>query len=136
MQPARILPHIRFQTTRSGGKGGQNVNKVETAVIASLHLDASDLFTEEQRALIKEKLANRINAEYELMVKSQVHRSQHANKQEATEVLCKLIHRALEKKRPRIATKVSRAAIENRLQRKKVLSERKSNRKKFRSDSE
>lgn len=136
MRPEQLLPFIRFQTTRSGGKGGQNVNKVETAVIASIHIDTEGIFNQEQRELLRNKLANRINAEGALQVKSQVHRSQQANKNESVEVLCRLIKQALEKKRPRIATKASRASVEDRLQRKKTHSERKSNRKKFRPGSE
>ncbi len=136
MQTASLLPHIRFQTTRSGGKGGQNVNKVETAVIASLNIEAESLFTEEQRALLLEKLGNRINSEGELQVKSQVHRSQQANKEEAIEVLSRLVQRALEKKRPRITTQVSLASRAKRIQQKRIQSERKMNRKKYRPDSE
>lgn len=136
MRPEQLIPHLRFQTTRSGGKGGQNVNKVETAVIASLPIGSAGLFSPEQQALLQIKLANRINSEGELQVKSQVHRSQQANKEEAIEVLGKLIRKALEKKRPRIATKQSKAAIEKRLDRKKIQSERKSTRKKFRPGSE
>ena len=126
-----ITSEIRLQTTRSGGKGGQNVNKVETAVIAFFNIAASQFFSEEQKEVLQEKLSNRINAEGELFVKSQTHRTQLANKDEAIKKLTELIRQALHKKKARISTTPSRAVKEKRIENKKRTSERKEGRKKF-----
>lgn len=127
-----VSSEIQLQTTRSGGKGGQNVNKVETAVIAYFNISASQILSEEQKRIVLEKLSNRISSEGSLIVKSQNFRTQLENKEDAIKKANELITSALKKKKPRIATKPSKQSKEKRLESKKRSSQIKEGRKKFR----
>ena len=116
---------ISFKTARSGGKGGQNVNKVETMAEALWHVAGSTYFTEEEKELIQTKLATKINKDGYLHVRSSETRSQLENKLIAQTKLGELVAKSLVKQKKRKPTKPSKAAKEKRLESKKKESKKK-----------
>ena len=123
-----LAKEVSYKTSRSGGKGGQNVNKVSTKVELLFSIDDSALFTDEDKLLIKEKLQSRFNKDGYVQVICDEERSQLLNKEIALERLSVLLVRSLQKPKPRKATKVSKQAKEARLAGKKIASQKKESR--------
>jgi ribosome-associated protein len=118
-----------FQASRSGGPGGQNVNKVSSKIELRFHIANSDFLSEEEKATIVAKLANKINISGELILVSQTERSQLRNKEKVIEKFYLLIIRALTPRKKRIDTKPTKASVEKRLESKRVQATIKANRK-------
>lgn len=123
---------LTFETSRSSGPGGQNVNKTETRVVACFDLEASESLTTEQKALVRKALSSRLTRTGVLRVGSSSHRSQLANRRDAVARLMETIRRALEPPKPRKRTRPGRGARQARLDEKR----RRSRLKQLRQDPE
>jgi ribosome-associated protein len=128
---AAFLPEIAFQTSRSSGPGGQNVNKVESRVELRWNLDQSQVLTPIQKQLILEKIAGQLTTEGYLLVVAQDDRSQLRNKEIALARFHELLQKSLRRPKPRRATRPSAGAVRQRLEGKKRQGEKKANRRKL-----
>jgi ribosome-associated protein len=127
---ADLQKELVYKTSRSGGKGGQNVNKVSSKVELLFSVNDSGLLTDEEKALISQKIQSRFNKDGYVQVICDEERSQYLNKEKAIEKLIILLTRALQMQKPRKATKPSKKAKAERLDNKKAQSAKKENRKK------
>ena len=119
---------IIFDFVRSSGPGGQNVNKVNTKVVARLELSRLPILSEEDRILLAARLASRITSDDSIIVQVQETRSQVLNRAIALEKMVDLIAGALRREKPRRATKPTRASKERRLVSKKAIGQIKKDR--------
>ena len=128
-----FVHEIRYQTARSGGKGGQHVNKVETMVEGIWHVGDSAYFTDAEKERIRQKLATRITTADTLRVRSQAARSQRENKAIVLKKMTELIQKALIVPKKRKPTKPTIAYTQKRLAHKKQTAQIKQGRMKIKS---
>ena len=121
---------VSFKTSRSSGPGGQHVNKTESRVELSWSLEESACLSENQKILVRQKLASRLTDQGILMLTSEKYRSQHRNREDVMERFLDLIAASLVPARKRHPTRPTRSSVEKRIKTKKIRGELKRSRRK------
>jgi len=129
MEEQLLIQEVNYKAVRSSGAGGQNVNKVSSKVELHFFIDTSEALSEDEKALLRDKLQHRLTKNNELILQSDESRSQHKNKELVTRRFLELLKQGLVKPKPRKKSKPSKASKLKRLREKKILSEKKNNRK-------
>jgi ribosome-associated protein len=128
-KPPFLNSEFVFKTSRSGGKGGQNVNKVSSKVLIEFYINTSQLLSEKEKSILLEKLATKLTKDDVLQIVSQTERSQLENKEIAIKKMYAALNKCFVVRKKRTATKPSRSSVEERLNSKKRNSELKKLRK-------
>ena len=116
MKPFELDPQdLQFQFVRAAGPGGQNVNKVASAVQLRFDLAGTRSLSESAKARLRQLAGARLTADGSVLIAARNHRTQAANRREALSRLHELIERALVPPTPRVATRPTRASRERRL---------------------
>lgn len=120
-----LFPELHFKTSRSGGSGGQHVNKVESKVLLEFDIAASELLTDDQKEVLLVKLVSRLNKDGILQLTEQTKRSQHENKDGVIKKFYALLQKTLTPVKKRKPTKTPKSVKEKRRADKKKVSEKK-----------
>ena len=130
MEPEKIISELQFKAVRSSGAGGQNVNKVSSKVVLSFDLKNSQGLSEEEKALLENKLSSRLTSDQILILNCDEDRSQLKNKSIVIKRFLDIITAGLVVPKIRKATKIPKSVIRKRIKDKKNLSEIKKSRRK------
>ena len=129
MEEQQLIQEVTYKAVRSSGAGGQNVNKVSSKVELHFFIEPSEALSEEEKALLLVKLQPRLTKNNELILQSDESRSQHKNKELVTQRFLEILREGLVKPKTRKKSKPSKASKLKRLREKKILSEKKKDRK-------
>ncbi|MBQ0734592.1 alternative ribosome rescue aminoacyl-tRNA hydrolase ArfB [Aquimarina celericrescens] len=130
MNTSKIISELKFKAVRSSGAGGQHVNKVSSKVELSFDITTSEGLTNDEKLLLTQKLSSRLTKSGILVIQCGDSRSQHKNKELVIQRLLDILKTNLHIPKKRIATRPSKTSIAKRLENKKKLAQKKSNRKK------
>jgi len=123
-----LLKVVVFKTSRSGGKGGQNVNKVSSKVELIINIDHTPFLSDDERELLRDRLSGRLDQDGNLHVVSQEDRSQLMNKERTLLKTLALFKAALHVQKLRKPTKTPKSVIRKRMEDKRAVSSRKNSR--------